>query len=131
MQKTKILLLACLLLTAQLGFSQELRGKAKAKKDSIDKMNEEDKLKEVNKFSKFNLSKEQFQKIKGIQSEGKKARMNVQTDNALTPEQKKEKMKELHKEQSKKVMQELTPEQQAKFKELRKDKIKNNKIDND
>ena len=131
MQKTKTLLLACLLLTAQLGFSQELHGKAKAKKDSIDKMNEEDKLKEVNKFSKFNLSKEQFQKIKNIQEEGKKARSDVKSDNSLSPEEKKQKMKELHKEQSKKVMQELTPEQQAKFKDLGKEKLKNNKIDND
>ena len=131
MKTTKTLLLAGLLFTAQLGFSQELRGKAKAKKDSIDRMNDEDKLKEVNKFSKFNLSEEQLQKIKIIQAEGKKGRKEIQADNTLTPEQKKQKMRELHKEQAKKIMQELTPEQQAKFKEMGKDKLKNNKGDND
>ena len=125
MPTTKIFLLSCLLLTANAGFSQELRGKAKAKKDSIDRMTPGDKRKEINKFNKLDLSKEQLAEIKEIQTSGKKAREEIKKDSILSPEQKKQKMKALHKEQTMKVMQKLTPEQQQRFKDMGQEKLKN------
>lgn len=125
MKAIKFLLLTFLFISTKAGFSQEPRGKAKAKRDSINRMTPEDKRKEINKFTKLDLSQQQLDEIKEIQSTGKKARADVKNDNSLTPEQKKQKIKELHKEQSKKVMQLLTPEQRKKFKDIGRDKLDN------
>lgn len=64
----------------------------------------------------LNLSADQKAQVKTLRENNKQQREAIQNDASLTPEQKKIKMKELHKVQSDKMNSILTPDQQAKRK---------------
>lgn len=73
----------------------------------------------------LNLTADQKAQMKSLHQENKQQRDAIKNDASLTPEQKKEKMKELHMNQENKMNQILTPEQQATWK-ANKQKMKQN-----
>lgn len=64
----------------------------------------------------LNLTAEQKAQLKSMRQDAKQQREAIQNDASLTADQKKAKMKELHKTQSDKMKSILTPEQQATWK---------------
>ena len=64
----------------------------------------------------LNLTADQKAQLKTMREDAKQQREAIQNDASLTQDQKKEKMKELHKTQSEKMNSILTPEQQATWK---------------
>ncbi|HSV11408.1 MAG TPA: hypothetical protein VLI68_11590 [Hanamia sp.] len=67
-------------------------------------------------MNNLNLTADQKAKMKELRENGKQQREAISNDASLTQDQKKEKMKELHKTQSDKMNSILTPEQQATWK---------------
>ena len=76
----------------------------------------------------LNLTADQKSQMKALHQDMKQQREGIMNDQSLTSDQKKEKMKELRKSQSEKMNTILTPDQQAKMKELRKQRMKNHKM---
>jgi Spy/CpxP family protein refolding chaperone len=64
----------------------------------------------------LNLTADQKAELKSMREDAKQQREAIQNDASLTADQKKAKMKELHKTQSDKMKSILTPEQQATWK---------------
>ena len=64
----------------------------------------------------LNLTADQKAQLKTMREDAKQQREAIQNDATLTADQKKAKMKELHKTQSDKMKSILTPEQQATWK---------------
>jgi Spy/CpxP family protein refolding chaperone len=64
----------------------------------------------------LNLTADQKAQLKAMREDAKQQRDAIQNDASLSAEQKKAKMKELHKTQSDKMNSILTPEQQATWK---------------
>ncbi len=79
-------------------------------------------------MAQLNLNADQKTQMKALHQDMKQQRDAVMNDQTLTADQKKQKMKELRKAQSEKMNSILTPDQQAKMKELRKQKMKNHKM---
>lgn len=79
-------------------------------------------------MDQLNLTPDQKSQMKALHENMKQQREAITNDETLTADQKKEKMKELHKSQSDKVNAILTPAQQEKMKELRKERMKNHKM---
>ncbi len=79
-------------------------------------------------MDQLNLTPDQKSQMKTLHENMKQQREAITNDASLTADQKKEKMKELHKSQSDKVNAILTPGQQEKMKELRKERMKNHKM---
>ncbi|HEY5391145.1 MAG TPA: hypothetical protein VIJ57_03435 [Hanamia sp.] len=69
-------------------------------------------------MNELNLSQDQKTQIKSLHQENKQQRDAIKNDASLTPDQKKQKMKELHQSQSDKMNSILTPDQQAKRKQM-------------
>lgn len=65
-------------------------------------------------MNQLNLTPDQKSQMKSLRQSNKQEREAIQNDASLTQEQKKAKMKELHKSQSDKMNSILTPDQQAK-----------------
>jgi len=77
----------------------------------------------------LNLTPAQKSQMKELHEQSKQQRDAIKNDATLTPDQKKDKMKDLHKSQSEKMNSILTPDQQAKrkaFMEQRKEDRKAN-----
>ena len=79
-------------------------------------------------MTQLNLNADQKTQMKALHQDMKQQRDAIMNDQTLTADQKKQKMKELRKAQSEKMNSILTPDQQAKMKELRKQKMKNHKM---
>lgn len=69
----------------------------------------------------LNLTDDQKAQIKEIHEKAKTQAETVKADTTLSAEQKKEKLKELHKDTHEQVMKLLTPEQRKQLKEERKE----------
>ena len=76
----------------------------------------------------LNLTADQKSQMKTLHQDMKQQREAIMNDQSLTSDQKKEKMKDLRKSQSEKMNTILTPDQQAKMKELRKQRMKDHKM---
>ena len=79
-------------------------------------------------MNQLNLTPDQKSQMKTIHQDMKQQRESIMNDQSLTADQKKQKMKEFRKSQSEKVNGILTPDQQQKMKELRKQRMKNHKM---
>ena len=66
----------------------------------------------------LNLTKEQQEKIRPIIEKQMKEMRTVREDSSLTPEQKREKTKEIHQATQAELNKILTPEQQKKYAEM-------------
>jgi periplasmic protein CpxP/Spy len=77
----------------------------------------------------LNLTADQKAQMKTMREDSKQQRDAIQNDASLTQDQKKEKMKELHKTQSDKMNSILTPEQQATWKANMQQMKENRKMD--
>ena len=69
----------------------------------------------------LNLTDEQKQKLKPILRDEAKQMRAVHEDSSLTPDQKRDKVRQIHKTFRPQVQAVLTPEQQEKFKNLREE----------
>lgn len=78
--------------------------------------------------NELNLSKDQKAQIKSLHQENKQQRDAIKNDASLTPDQKKQKMKELHQSQSSKTNSILTPDQQAKRKTMIAERKQNHQM---
>ena len=76
----------------------------------------------------LNLTADQKSQMKTLHQDMKQQREGIMNDQSLTADQKKEKMKDLRKSQSEKMNTILTPDQQSKMKEMRKQRMKNHKM---
>jgi Spy/CpxP family protein refolding chaperone len=76
------------------------------------------------------LTTDQKTQMKALHESMQQQRNAIQNDGSLTADQKKEKMKELHKAQMGKVNAILTPDQQAKMKAFRQQRMQNHKMHN-
>lgn len=76
----------------------------------------------------LNLTSDQKAQMKTLRENNKQQREAIQNDASLTQDQKKAKMKDLHKEQSDKMNSILTPDQQAKRKAYKKNMKTNRKM---
>lgn len=79
-------------------------------------------------MNELNLSVDQKAQIKSLQQENRQQRDAIKNDTSLTPDQKKQKMKELHQSQSDKMNSILTPDQQAKRKTLMAERKQNHQM---
>ena len=79
-------------------------------------------------MKQLNLTPDQKSQMKTVHQDMKQQRESIMNDQSLTADQKKEKMKEFRKSQSEKVNTILTPDQQSKMKELKKQRMKNHKM---
>ena len=79
-------------------------------------------------MNQLNLTPDQKSQMKTVHQDMKQQRESIMNDQSLTADQKKQKMKEFRKSQSEKVNGILTPDQQQKMKELRKQRMKNRKM---
>lgn len=79
-------------------------------------------------MQELNLSVDQKAKMKALHEDLHQQRNAIQNDTTLSLDQKKEKMKELHKTQMQKMNLILTPEQQAKLKAFREQRRHNHKL---
>lgn len=77
--------------------------------------------------AELNLTAEQQEKMKTIRSSYKPKMQALRNDASLTPEQKKEKIKELMNQQKEEMKTVLSEEQQEKMKCMRKDQMKRTK----
>lgn len=85
------------------------------------------------KMQQLGLTENQKTKMKALHEEMQQQKNTIKNDATLSDDQKKEKMKELHKAQSEKMKTILTPDQQEKmkaFREQRKQNHKGHKMDN-
>lgn len=73
-----------------------------------------------NKTAHLDLTAKQKEQMKALHEKSKTERDAIKNDNSLTPDQKKDRMKELHKTQKDHVKTILTKEQQEKMKANRK-----------
>lgn len=85
-------------------------------------------LKRANMMEQLNLTADQKSQMKTLHQDMKQQREGIMNDQSLTADQKKEKMKDLRKSQSEKMNTILTPDQQSKMKEIRKQRMKNHKM---
>lgn len=85
-------------------------------------------FKKGNMMNELNLTADQKTQMKTVHQDMKQQREAIMNDQSLTSDQKKEKMKDLRKSQSEKVNTILTPDQQSKMKEMRKQRMKNHKM---
>jgi len=79
-------------------------------------------------MNELNLSQDQKTQIKSLHQENKQQRDAIKNDASLTPDQKKQKMKELHQSQSEKMNSILTPDQQAKRKQMMAERKQNHQV---
>ncbi|HSN08402.1 MAG TPA: hypothetical protein VLS85_05155 [Hanamia sp.] len=79
-------------------------------------------------MAQLNLTPDQKTQMKALHENMQQQRNAIQNDTSLTADQKKEKMKELHKSQMEKVNAILTPDQQAKMKAFRQQRMQNRKM---
>lgn len=79
-------------------------------------------------MNELNLSQDQKTQIKSLHQENKQQRDAIKNDASLTPDQKKQKMKELHQSQSDKMNSILTPDQQAKRKQMMAERKQNHQV---
>lgn len=85
-------------------------------------------FKKGNMMNELNLTADQKTQMKTVHQDMKQQREAIMNDQSLTSDQKKEKMKDLRKSQSEKVNTILSPDQQSKMKEMRKQRMKNHKM---
>jgi len=79
-------------------------------------------------MNELNLSQDQKTQIKSLHQENKQQRDAIKNDASLTPDQKKQKMKELHQSQSDKMNSILTPDQQAKRTQMMAERKQNHRM---
>ena len=79
-------------------------------------------------MNELNLSQDQKTQMKSLHQENKQQRDAIKNDASLTPDQKKQKMKELHQSQSDKMNSILTPDQQAKRKQMMAERRQNHQM---
>ena len=79
-------------------------------------------------MEQLNLTADQKSQMKTLHQDMKQQREGIMNDQSLTADQKKDKMKDLRKSQSEKMNTILTPDQQSKMKEMRKQRMKNHKM---
>lgn len=79
-------------------------------------------------MNELNLSKDQQAQMKSLHQENKQQREAIKNDASLTPDQKKQKMKELHQSQAGKMNSILTPDQQAKWKQMMAERKQNHQM---
>lgn len=79
-------------------------------------------------MNELNLSQDQKTQIKSLHQENKQQRDAIKNDASLTPDQKKQKMKELHQSQSEKMNSILTPDQQVKRKQMMAERKQNHQM---
>jgi Spy/CpxP family protein refolding chaperone len=78
--------------------------------------------------NQLNLTADQQSQMKTLHQDMQQQREGIMNDQSLTADQKKQKMRELRKSQSEKMNTILTPDQQTKMKELRKQRMKNHRM---
>lgn len=78
--------------------------------------------------NELNLTADQKSQMKTLHQDMKQQREAINNDQSLTADQKKQKMKDLRTSQTTKMNTILTPDQQAKMKEMRKQRMKNHKM---
>lgn len=79
-------------------------------------------------MDQLNLTADQKSQMKTLHQDMKQQREGIMNDQSLTADQKKAKMKDLRKSQSEKMNTILTPDQQTKMKEMKKQRMKNHKM---
>jgi Spy/CpxP family protein refolding chaperone len=79
-------------------------------------------------MNELNLTSDQKSQLRELYEQNKQQRDAIKNDSSLTPDQKKQKMKDLHKSQSEKMNSILTPEQQAKRKAFMQNEKQNHKM---
>lgn len=124
MKKLFLLAIAgCLFATA--GNAQVTRKPAHSQKVQSDSAHH---FKRGEMMNDMNLSPDQKTQLKALHESNMKQREAIKNDATLTPEQKKDKMKDLHKAQSEKMNSILTPDQQAKRKAFMEKRKENQKM---
>jgi Spy/CpxP family protein refolding chaperone len=81
-----------------------------------------------NMMADLNLTADQKAQLKSLHENMKQQREAIKNDATLTPDQKKDKMKELHKSQQEKMNSILTPDQQAKRKAFMEQRKQDHKM---
>ena len=135
MASLKMLLLLIFTILTSFSFSQvQRKTRPLGLKDTVEVVKGSDEMDKKEMMRELNLTREQKIKMKEIRQSGKAKKETIDNDDTLTPEQKKEKLKELRKEQLQKVQAILTVEQREQMRAMRQSgnikKESNNKAAN-
>ena len=135
MTSLKMLLFLIFTILTSFSFSQvQRKTRPSGLKDTVAVVKGSDEMDKKEMMGELNLTREQKIKMKEIRQSGKVKKETIDNDDTLTPEQKKEKLKELRKEQVQKVQSILTVEQREQMRAMRQNgnlkKEGNNKADN-
>ena len=121
MSKVGKFLAAALLLAGSLALAQDSNQSVPtqpgAKYDQRRRDQAEDRLRRMSK--ELNLTDDQKEKIRPILEDEAQQMKTVQSDNSLTDQQRRKKMREIHKTFEPQVQAVLTPEQREKFKNMK------------
>jgi protein CpxP len=121
MSKVGKLLAAALLITSSLALAQDsgqsVPAQPGAKYDQRRRDQAEDRLRRMSK--ELNLTDDQKEKIRPILQEEAQQSKSVQSDSSLTDQQRRKKMREIHKTYEPQVQAVLTPEQRDKLKNMK------------
>ena len=135
MTSLKMLLFLIFTILTSFSFSQvQRKTRPLGLKDTVEVVKGSDEMDKKEMMRELNLTREQKIKMKEIRQSGKAKKETIDNDDTLTPEQKKEKLKELRKEQLQKVQAILTVEQREQMRAMRQSgnikKESNNKAAN-
>lgn len=121
MSKAGRLLVAALLLTGAIALAQDsdqsVPAQPGARYDQRRRDRAEDRLRRMSK--ELNLTDDQKEKLKPILQDEAQQMKSVQADNSLTAQQRRKKMREIHKTFEPQVQAVLTPEQRDKLKNMK------------
>ena len=121
MSKVGRLLAAALLLTGAIALAQDsdqsVPAQPGARYDQRRRDRAEDRLRRMSK--ELNLTDDQKEKLKPILQDEAQQMKSVQADNSLTAQQRRKKMREIHKTFEPQVQAVLTPEQRDKLKNMK------------
>lgn len=123
MSKFGTLLTAAALLTGTLGLAQESSPATPPQPGDRYEQKRGDRAEErLRRMSKdLNLSDDQKEKLKPILQDEVQQMKNVQADNSLSTEQRRKKMRQIHKTYEPQVQAVLTPEQKDKLKSMKQE----------
>jgi Spy/CpxP family protein refolding chaperone len=123
MSKVGKLLAAALLLTGAIALAQDSDQSVPAQPgtryDQRRRDRAEDRLRRMSK--ELNLTDDQKEKVKPILQDEAQQMKSVQADNSLTAQQRRKKMREIHKTFEPQVQAVLTPEQRDKLKNMKQE----------
>jgi protein CpxP len=123
MSKVGNLLAAALLLTGAIALAQDSDQSVPAQPgtryDQRRRDRAEDRLRRMSK--ELNLTDDQKEKVKPILQDEAQQMKSVQADNSLTAQQRRKKMREIHKTFEPQVQAVLTPEQRDKLKNMKQE----------